>query len=87
MAASAAPFVTVIGSLGSAAAAVFVVYLFVGFMRESVKRLEMMYERLTMEFAALSKSKDEGIHQVAVIVEQNTRAIERLEEAIKRLAK
>ncbi len=86
MTADATPLVGVISSLGSAAAAVAVVYMFMGFIRESAKRQETMFERLTMELANLAKEKSDVIHQVAVSLDNNTKAIERFEATVNSFA-
>ncbi len=80
---AATPFLGLIASLGSAAAAVFVVYLFMGFLRESAKRQEQTSERLTVEFGRLGKEKSDVIHQVAISLDNNSKALERLESTIK----
>lgn len=77
------PFLGLIASLGSAAAAVFVVYLFMGFLRESANRQEQVNERLTIEFGRIGKEKVDVIHQVAISLDNNTKSIERLESTIK----
>ncbi len=80
--ASASPFMSMIASLGSAAAAVVVVYLFMGYIRDSAKRQEAMYERLTLEFGRVAADKAEVIHGVAVALDNNTKAIHHLEETV-----
>ncbi len=78
-----APIYNLIGSLGSAAAAVAVVYMFMGYIRESAKRQEDMFERLTMEFARVGKEKSDVIHQVALSLDNNTKALERFDATVK----
>ncbi len=70
--AAVTPLYALIGSLGSAAAACFVVYIFMGFLRETAKRREELFERLTKDNAHI-------LSQVIVSLDNNTRALERIE--------
>ncbi len=82
-AAAITPLYALIGSLGSAAAACFVVYLFMGFLKETAKRREELFERLTAELARLSRDNAQIISQVGASLDSNTKAIERLDATAK----
>jgi hypothetical protein len=80
------PWINLISSLGSAAGAVIVVYLFVQFISQAVTRQESSFTRLTMEFDSLAKDKGALIREIQVTIDRNTSALVRIEETVAKLS-
>lgn len=73
------PLVGLIGSLGSAAAACFVVWIFMGFLKETAKRREEIFERFTTELEKTTRDNAQIISKVSTSLDNNTHALERIE--------